>query len=76
MNGYHFLYSGKKELLKQNDLKKRLKFSKKTKGIFKKNIWTEVILFYFNGVGYQHKYNVFDKAKSVKSMTWTQRSEV
>ena len=28
-----------------------------------------------DGVGYQHKYNPFDGAKSVKSMTWWQRSE-
>ena len=28
-----------------------------------------------DGVGYQHKYNPFDEAKSVKSMTWRQRSE-
>ena len=74
--GTIFCILEKKGLLKQNDLKKRLKFSKKIKGIFKKNIWTEVILSYFDGVGYQHKYNVFDEAKSVKSMTWTQQSEV
>ena len=63
MNGYHILYSRKIGLVKQNDLKKRLKFSKKIKGVFKKNIWTEVILFYLDGVGFQHKYNVFDEAK-------------
>ena len=74
--GTIFCILEKKGLLKQNDLKKRLKYSKKIKGIFKKNIWTEVILSYFYGVGYQHKYNVFDEAKSVKSMTWTQQSEV
>ena len=56
-------------------MKERLKFSKKIKGIFKKYIWTERISFYLNGVSYQHKYNPFDEAKSVKSMTWRQRSE-
>ena len=56
-------------------MKQGLKFSRKIKRTFKKNIWTEGILFYLNGVGYQHKYNPFDKAKSVKSMTWRQRSE-
>ena len=54
---------------------KRLKFSRKFKGIFEKNIWTEGTLFHFDGVGYQHKYNPFDEAKSAKSMTWQQRSE-
>ena len=56
-------------------MKERLKFSRKIKGIFKKNIWTEGISFYLDEVGYQHKYNSFDEAKSVKSMTWWQRSE-
>ena len=73
--GYKFLYSRKKVLLKPKDLKERLKFSRKIKGILKKNIWTEGISFYLNGVSYQHKYNTFDEAKSVKSITWRQRSE-
>ena len=53
----------------------RLKFSRKIKRIFKKNIWTEGISFYLDEVGYQHKYNPVDEAKSFKSMTWRQRSE-
>ena len=73
--GYKFLHSRKKELLKPKDLKERLRFSRKIKRIFKKNAWTEGISFYLDGVGYQYKYNPFDEAKSVKSMTWRQRSE-
>ena len=56
-------------------MKGRLKFSWKIKGIFKKNIWTEGISFYLDGVAYQHKYNPVDEARSVKIMTWRQRSE-
>ena len=66
--GYKFLHSRKKGLLKPKDLKERLKFSSKIKRIFKKNICTEGILFYLDGVGYHHKYNPFDEAKSVKCM--------
>ena len=73
--GYKFLHSTKIGLLKPKDLKERLKFFRKIKGIFKKNIWTEGRSFFLDGVGYQHKYNPFDEAKSVKSMTWRQRSE-
>ena len=73
--GYKFLHSRKKGLLKPKDLKERLKFSRKTKWIFEKNIWTEGTSFYLHVVGYQHKCNSFDKAKSVKSMTWQQQSE-
>ena len=68
--GYKFLHYRKKGLLKPKDLNKRLKFSRNIKGIFKKNIWTEGILFYLDGVGYQHKYDPFDEAKLFKSMTW------
>ena len=73
--GYKFLHSRKKGLLKPKDLKERLKFPRKIKGIFKKNIWTKGILFYLDGVGYQHKYNPFNEAKSIKSMIWRQRSK-
>ena len=73
--GYKFLHSTKIGLLKPKDLKERLKFSRKIKGIFKKNIWTEGRAFFLDGVGYQHKYNPFDEAKSVKSMTCRQRNE-
>ena len=73
--GYKFLISRKKGLLKPKDLKERLKSSRKIKRIFKKNIWTEGMSFYLDGVGYQQKYNPVDEAKSVKSMTWRQRSE-
>ena len=56
-------------------MKERLKFSRKNKGIFKENIWTDGISFYLYGVGYQRKYNPFDEVKSIKSMTWRQQSE-
>ena len=43
---YKFLHSRKKGLLKPKDLKERQKFSRKVKGTFKKNIWTEGISSY------------------------------
>ena len=52
-------------------MKKRLKFSREIKGIFKKNIWTERIPFY--RVGYQRKHK--HAAKPVKYMTSRQQSE-
>ena len=65
--GYKFLHSRKKGLLKPKDLKERLKFSRKIKRVFKKNIWRKETSFYLDGVGYQHKYNPFDETKSVKA---------
>ena len=72
---YKFIHSRKKGLLKPKDLKERLKFSRKIKGMLKKNIWTEGISFYLDGVGYQDKYSPFDEVKSVKRMIWQHRSE-
>ena len=73
--GYEFLHTRKEGLLKPKDLKKRLKFSRSIKEISKKNIWTEGISFYLDGLCYQLKCNPFDEAKSVESMTWQQRSD-
>ena len=63
--GYKFLHSRKKGLLEPKGLRK-------IKGVFKKNIWTEGISLYLDRVGYQHKYNPFDKAISVKTISWRQ----
>ena len=67
---YKFIHSRKKGLLKPKYLKEKLKFSRTIKGMLQKNIWTEGISFYLDGVGYQHNYNPFDEAKLVKRMIW------
>ena len=72
--GWKFVHSRKTELLKRKNLKERLTFPRKIK-IFQKSILTEEIWFYLDWADYQHKHNLFDKAKSVKSMTWRQQSE-
>ena len=65
----------KKRTIKTKGLERKTKLFIKIEEIFKKNIQREEISFYLDGVGCQHKYNQFDEAKSLKSMTWQQRSE-
>ena len=65
--GYTFLHSRGKGRLKPKDLKEGLKFSEKIKMMLKKNIRADRIPFYLDRVGYQHKFNSFYEAKSVKS---------
>ena len=56
-------------------MEERLKCSRKIERVFKKNIWTKGISFYLDGVSYEHKYNLLDEAKSVKSMTRWEQSQ-
>ena len=75
-SGYHFFHSRKKGLLTQNDLRLRLKFARKAKRLpSEENLWREGIAFYLHGVGFQHKYNPYDEAKSTKTMAWRKRDE-
>ena len=65
-----------KRTIKTKGYERNAKTSQKDERVFKKTIQTEGISFYFDGAGYQHKYNPFDEARSVKSMTMHQRSDV
>ena len=73
---YGYYHSRKKGLLKANDLRERLKFSKKVKKLMdEKTFWTEGIAFYFDGASFQHKYNPSDEARSTRTMAWRKKSE-
>jgi len=74
-NGYQYLHSRKKGLLKKKDLRKRYLFAKKVVRITNIDIWTKGISFYLDGVGFQHKYNPLDEARSTKAMAWRRRDE-
>ena len=34
----------------------------------KENLWKDVIPFYVDGIGFQHKYNPYDEPQSTKNM--------
>ena len=65
-----YCHSRKKGVLKRKDLITRRKFASKVRRRLDSNIWTEGIAFYFDGVGFAHKYNPYDQAMSPKTMTW------
>ena len=74
-NGYQYLHSRKKGLLKKKDIRQRFSYAKKVRRITNVNIWTRGIAFYLDGVGFQHKYNPLDEARSTKTMAWRRRDE-
>ena len=67
--GYKYRQSRKKGLLYPKDKKNRLKFSKTARN-FEKGFWEKRISFYFDGVGFAHKFNPFAEAVSTSSMAW------
>ena len=73
--GYKYYHSRKKGLLTQNDLKLRLKFARKVKSLLSENFWKKGISFYFDGAGFQHKYDPLSEARSTKTMAWRRRDE-
>jgi len=74
--GYHYYHSRKKGLLSQEDLNKRLRFAKDmAQRVDSRNLWQREIAFYLDGAGFQHKYNPYDEAKSIKTMAWRKKDE-
>ena len=65
---YRFLHSRKKGLLKKNNLKKRRKFAHKVAKMLSDKFWEEGISFYDDAAGFQHKYNPYDEAQSIRTM--------
>ena len=70
MQGYKYYHSRKKGLLTAQDLSQRLKFCRSLKRTTDENFWRTHIGFYLDGVGFQHKYNPRDEAKSCRTMAW------
>ena len=73
--GYRYYHSCKKGLLTSGDLKRRLKYATEiSKRLDSKQLGlNNRILYYTLGVGFQHKYNLFDEAKSIKIVPWRKR---
>ena len=72
--GYTYRQSRKKGLLTKADKKKRLLYARS----FIKNgmdFWRNDIVFYFDGVGFAHKYNPYAEARAAGSMQWRKPNE-
>lgn len=73
-NNYRYLQARKKGLLKEKDKRERVSFARKyvKYGV---DFWKKEIAFYFDGVGFGHKTNPQEEARSNKSMMWRQPKE-
>ena len=60
---YFYLQARKKGLLTNNDKNLRLAFAKKVREEYNKELWTQKIPFYLDGVASAHKTNPLDQAK-------------
>ena len=73
--GYGYRHSRKKGLLTKEDLQKRLRFCRKVKRVLSDTFWRDGIGFYLDGVGFVHKRNPHDEAKSTRTMAWRRPHE-
>ena len=60
----------RKGILTKNDLKLKLKFSRKVRRKLPANFWEEDVGFYLGGASFTHKMNPFDQARASRAMTW------
>ena len=74
-HGYFYLQTRKKGLMKEDDLKKRVKFAKLCKKIYPCDFWTNKVAFYLDGTGFAHKTNPLDQARAPKGRTWRKKTE-
>ena len=74
-HGYRYLNSRKKGVLLNTDFKRRFKFAKAIRKDYNKNVWTEKIAFYLDGVSFIHKYNPYDQARAPKGKIWRKPQE-
>jgi len=73
-HGYKYKQSRKKGLLSCKDKKRRLQFAKDNKEKAA-DFWTKHITFYFDGVGFAHRSNPYEEARTVSSMAWRKPGE-
>ena len=73
--GYRYRQSRKKGLLSKDDMKKPKKFANRVLNTLPKHFWTEGVSFYFHGVGFAHKTNPADEARSTPTLTWRKPQE-
>ena len=79
--GYGYRRTRKKGMLTQKDYRKRLKFARKVKRVFKQHdreshiLWTRGISMYVDGVGFEYKINPYLHAKTPQAREWRLANE-
>ena len=72
--GYFYLQARKKGLLTNNDKNLRLAFAKKVREEYNKELWTQKIPFYLDGVAFAHKTNPLDQARAPTGRIYQKKS--
>lgn len=72
--GYFYLQARKKGLLTNNDKNLRLAFAKKVREEYNKELWTQKIPFYLDGVASAHKTNPLDLARAPTGRIYRKKS--
>ena len=73
--GFPFLQSRKKGLLKKQDLTKRIQFCRAMKRAYPVDVWTGQVPFYLDGVSFAYKTNLQAEAKCPRARIWRQHGE-
>ena len=73
--GYFYLQARKKGLLTNNDKNLRIAFAKKVRQEYNKELWTQKIAFYLDGVAFAHKTNPLDQARAPTGRIYRKKSE-
>ena len=73
--GYFYLQARKKGLLTKNDKNLRVAFAKKVREEYNKELWTQKIAFYLDGVAFAHKNNPLDQARAPTGRIYRKKSE-
>ena len=62
--GFHYLQTRKKGLMKKQDLPKRVTFCSVMQTIYSADVWTRKVAFYLDGVSLTYKSNPLEVAKA------------
>ena len=73
--GYKFVQARKKGVLTTKDLKRRLSFARLVKRSYPKELWTDHINFYLDGVSFYFKTNPADQARTPRGRIWRKPNE-
>ena len=73
--GYFYLQARKKGLLTNNDKNLRIAFAKKVRQEYNRELWTQKIAFYLDGVAFAHKTNPLDQARAPTGRIYRKKSE-
>ena len=73
--GYYFMNARQKGLLTADDRQRRVTFAKDTRRNFSKNIWTDGIAFYLDGVNFVYKTKPKDQAFAPTKRVWRKKGD-